>query len=179
MLGRNIAILTAPTRGNGARGLPAEAGRCLLVDPKTGKVLSSKSISEHVALAEDFKAEEVDRLWRLLGSADADQAEQATQGLIAGGSHAAEALASRVSLAKPLSAEQVQQLIGLLSSADATVRERATTDLNQAGPSLVSAASLGGGRGTPGRGQSADRHASGRTDRHRSGRQGSAGSSAT
>jgi hypothetical protein len=136
-IGANVVIITSPVFANEGRGAPAEPGHCLMVDPETGKVLSSKTITERVALAEDFKAAEVDRLWPLLGSANSEEAEQATQRLIAGGSHAADALASRVGAAKPLSAEQVQQLIGLLSNADANARERATTDLSQAGPSIV------------------------------------------
>jgi hypothetical protein len=136
MMGRNIAIVTAPTRGNGARGVPAESGRCLLLDSKTGKVILSRGIGEHAAPAVDFHAEEVDRLWRTLGSSNAEQADQAEQRLISGRSNAVDALAPRVTN-QPLTADRVNELIQLTGSPDPNIRERATSDLIQAGPPIV------------------------------------------
>jgi hypothetical protein len=137
MMGRNVAIITSPGRGAGARGVPAEPGRCILVDPKTGRVISSQSITERPAPATDFNADETDRLWRQLGSANAEDAEQATLRLIGGGSKAVDALSPRTALAQPIDAKRVSELVQLAGNADAKIRERATNDLLQAGPSIV------------------------------------------
>lgn len=134
MVGKNLAILATQGGGNapGIQGM-----RCVVVDLGTGQVISSNQTSPQVAPATDFDPKEVDRLWRLMGSADATEAEQATNRLIAGGDKAVEPLATRLKApVAALSDERVKQLIDALGSADPDARERATTDLICAGDSV-------------------------------------------
>src|SRR5207247_10867813 len=118
MAGENLAILTSPLQrgGNGPR---IEAVQCIVVDPKTAAVISSNETAARVAPAADFDPKEVARLWRLLGSTDAAEAEQAANRLIAGGDKAIESLAARVKRpAQPPSDLHVKQMIDTLGSAD-------------------------------------------------------------
>jgi hypothetical protein len=136
--GRKLAILFAPKPIGPQRVEPA---RCVVVDVKTGKVVAESTPRPLVAPAAEFDAAEAHRLWRLLGSTDAAEADRALQRLRAGGEAALAALkpglGAGAAAAEPLPAEAIAQLIKQLDNATEIVRERATSDLIQAGGPAV------------------------------------------
>jgi len=135
MVGERLAIVTPPPMPRDPRAPQQEPGRCYLVNPKTGEVVSSEALVPRPAVIPGFAPGEADGLWRALGSADAGEAERAVKRLVAGGDRAVAALEPR--LAPPVAppgADRVRELVGQLASSDADVRERATSDLVHAGP---------------------------------------------
>jgi hypothetical protein len=111
-----------------------EPARCVAIEPGTGAVVSDTPLRPTVAPADDFKEDEVNRLWRLLGSGDAAEAERASKRLRAGGTRALGALNSRLAPApQTIDRARAEQLIKLLGDPQEPVRERATADLIHAG----------------------------------------------
>jgi hypothetical protein len=107
-----------------------------VVDLKTGKVISSAEVKLRIGAATDFSPKEADRLWRLLGSDDETEAEQAIERLVGGRDRALAALRERMRPLDRPNPQRIKELVRLLDDSDADVRERATCDLIQAGSAI-------------------------------------------
>jgi hypothetical protein len=84
----------------------------------------------------EFDVDEVDRLWRLLGSDDGDDVGVAMRRLVFGGDKAVAGLATRLTKPAASTPQEIAALIAKLDSTDPHVREQATCDLIQAGDAI-------------------------------------------
>jgi hypothetical protein len=133
-VGGKLVMLVAPPVSEGR--IAEGAMSCHVIDSKTGGVLYSSKLRLHEGTGGEVAADQLEVLWKKLGSDESVTADAAAQQLALAGDRAVGLIKKNLAPVKAVTPEQVGRLVELLDHDQARERDNATAELTRLGPAV-------------------------------------------